>query len=606
MTKRIFMLALLLLPLLTTFAAQHATAQKTISSALPSGYWSLEKTQPIIDKMQTTRLAPDLSNLTANERRAVEKLNEVGYIFQNLYENQRVPNAATARRALEQLDKRNPSAATKNLLTLYRLNQSPIATTLDNKREAFLPNVETPAGGGMYPADATKEELDAFLAANPNKRDEILGQRTVVRRLTAANLQRDLAKLKQFPVLDALHPNLKNDLQSSLKKPNAKSFYAVPYSVAYADELIYAHKLLNEAADIVQTDDEEFAGYLRNRSRDLLTNDYESGDAVWVTARFKNLNGQMGSYETYDDALYGVKTYFSFNVLKTRQTETTNLRKALTGLQALENSLPYANHKRIKEDISVGVYDVVSDFAQSRGGNTATILPNEATYARRYGRTIMIRANILQNPEIFNANLKSFQVAVPVQNANDLTPDGSFYYTLWHEIGHYLGVDRTKDNRDLHDALQENADVYEEMKADLVSLFLAEALQKSGYYTKEQMRSVYAAGVRRVLQNNKPRRSQPYNTMQLMQWNFYMENGLLEFDRSSQRLKINYDKYHDTVEKLLTKVFEIQSNGDKQASDKFIDQYTNWDENLHGAIAKNLRDSQQYRFRLFKYAALGE
>lgn len=602
MTKRIFMLALLL----TTFAAQHATAQKTISSALPSGYWSLEKTQPIIDKMQTTRLAPDLSNLTANERRAVAKLNEVGYIFQNLYENQRVPNAATARRALEQLDKRNPSAATKNLLTLYRLNQSPIATTLDNKREAFLPNVETPAGGGMYPADATKEELDAFLDANPNERDEILGQRTVVRRLTAANLQRDLAKLKQFPVLDALHPNLKNDLQNSLKKPNAKSFYAVPYSVAYADELIKAHALLNEAADIVQTADEEFAGYLRNRSRDLLTNDYESGDAVWVTARFKNLNGQMGSYETYDDALYGVKTYFSFNVLKTRQTETTNLRKALTGLQALENSLPYANHKRIKEDISVGVYDVVSDFAQSRGGNTATILPNEATYARRYGRTIMIRANILQNPEIFNANLKSFQVAVPVQNANDLTPDGSFYYTLWHEIGHYLGVDRTKDNRDLHDALQENADVYEEMKADLVSLFLAEALQKSGYYTKEQMRSVYAAGVRRVLQNNKPRRSQPYNTMQLMQWNFYMENGLLEFDRSSRRLKINYDKYHDTVEKLLTKVFEIQSNGDKAASDKFIDQYTNWDENLHGAIAKNLRDSQQYRFRLFKYAALGE
>ena len=30
-------------------------------------------------------------------------------------------------------------------------------------------------------------------------------------------------------------------------------------------------------------DDEEFARYLRNRARDLLSDDYESGDAAWVT-----------------------------------------------------------------------------------------------------------------------------------------------------------------------------------------------------------------------------------------------------------------------------------------------------------------------------------
>jgi hypothetical protein len=575
------------------------------TAKLPAGYWSVEKSQPIIDKMQPTKLAPDISGLSAGERRAIEKLNEVGKIFQNIYERQRDPQAVEARTALEQLDKRLGSpAATQNLLTLYRLNQGPIATTLDNNREPFLPLKPAPESGGMYPADATKAELDAFLAANPDKRDEILHPRTLVRRATAANLQKDLATLRKYPALDTLHFNLKNRLQAM--KPNARSFYAVPYSVAYADEIIRASQLLNEAADAVEKDDSEFAGYLRNRSRDLLSDDYESGDAAWVTGIFKNLNGQIGSYETYDDPLYGVKTFFSLNVLKTRQPETTNLRKALSGIQALENSLPYENHKRVKEDISVGVYDVVSDFAQSRGGNTATILPNESLYSRRYGRTILIRANILQNPEIFNASLKAFQTAVDPKHANDLKPEGSFYYTLWHEIGHYLGVDRTKSGQELDAALQENGDIYEEMKADLVSLFTAEALQKSGYYTREQLRAVYAAGIRRVLQSNRPRRSQPYNTMQLMQWNFYLENGLLEFDRKTGRLEINYDKYHETIEKLLRKVLDIQYQGDKAASDRFIEQYTNWDETLHGAIAKNIRDSQQYRFRLFKYAALGE
>jgi hypothetical protein len=591
------------LVVLLFFGLFVSTPAQTVK--LPAGYWTVEKSQPIIDKMQPTRLAPDISGLSAGERAAIEKLNEVGKIFQNIYERQRNPQAVEARIALEQLDKRLGSpAATQNLLTLYRLNQGPVATTLENNREPFLPVKPAPESGGMYPADATKAELDAFLAANPDKRDEILHPRTLVRRAAAANLQKDLATLRKHPVLDALHFNLKNRLQAM--KPNAKSFYAVPYSVAYADDIIRASQLLNEAADAVEKDDSEFAGYLRNRSRDLLSDDYESGDAAWVTGIFKNLNGQIGSYETYDDPLYGVKTFFSLNVLKTRQPETTNLRKALSGIQTLENSLPYENHKRVKEDISVGVYDVVSDFAQSRGGNTATILPNESLYSRRYGRTIMIRANILQNPEIFNASLKAFQTAVNPKHANDFKPEGSFYYTLWHEIGHYLGVDRTKNGQELNAALQENSDVYEEMKADLVSLFTAQALQKSGYYTRDQLRAVYAAGIRRVLQSNRPRRSQPYNTMQLMQWNFYLENGLLEFDRKTGRLEINYDKYHETIEKLLRKVLDIQYQGDKAASDRFIEQYTNWDETLHGVIAKNIRDSQQYRFRLFKYAALGE
>jgi hypothetical protein len=146
----------------------------------------------------------------------------------------------------------------------------------------------------------------------------------------------------------------------------------------------------------------------------------------------------------------------------------------------------------------------------------------------------------------------------------------------------------------------------EEMKADLVSLFVAEALRKQGYYNDAQLRALYASGINRVLQNNKPRRDQPYNTMQLMQWNFFLENGVLSFDSQTKRLNINYDKYHEAVGKLLAKVLEAQNQGDKAASDRFIEQYAKWDENLHGAVAKNIRDQQRYRFRLFKYAALDE
>jgi hypothetical protein len=561
----------------------------------------------ILDKMQEVRLAPDLSHLSEGERKAVGKLLEVGKIFQELYEQQRNARSLTAQRDLLQLHMRLGSpAATQNLLTLYRLFQGPIATTLENRREPFLPVEMTPPGQNMYPWGITKEEVEAFLAAHPEKRDSILDLRTVVRRATADNLQRDREKLKQYPALATLNPGVPGELERLSAQPNSKTLYAVPYSVAYADELVRANALLNEAADLVQKTDEEFARYLRNRSRDLLSNDYESGDASWVTGRFKNLNAQIGSYETYDDELFGVKSFFAFSLLSTRQQETKELRQAMKGLQALEDSLPYEPHKRVKEDIPVGVYDVIADFAQARGGNTATILPNESYLARRYGRIILLRANIMRHPDIFQNTGRAWEAALAPAYKDDLTSDGAFYRTLWHEVGHYLGVDMTVDGRDLDTALQENASVLEEMKADLVSLFVAEALHKQGYYTAAQLRSVYANGINRVLQNNRPRRDQPYNTMQLMQWNFFLKNGLLSFDPQAKRLNIHYDKYHETVGKMLAQVLEVQHKGDKAASDRFIEQYTAWDENLHGAVAKSIRDQQRYRFRLFRYAALNE
>ena len=589
----------------TTTAQSGSGGNAQVS--LPAGYWPLERSQPVIEKTQTIRLAPDLAHLGAGERAAVARLLEVGKIFQDLYEHQRHAQARAARAELERLDKRLGSTpTTQNLLALYRLNQGPVATTLENKREPFLPVEPTRPGKNVYPWGVTKAEVDAFLAANPAKRDALLDLRTVVRRADAESLKRDLSKLRQYPVLDTLHPGLRGELESLSAKPDAKVLYAVPYSVAYADELVRAHALLNEAAGAVRKEDEEFARFLRNRARDLLSDDYESGDASWVTGQFKNLNAQVGSYEVYDDELYGVKTFFAFSLLGTRRQETDALRKAMRGLQALEDSLPYAPHKKVREDIPVGVYDVIADFGQARGGNTATILPNESYLARRYGRTILLRSNIMRSPEIFQGTGNAWQAAVAAPHKDELTSEGNFYRTLWHEVGHYLGVDRTKSGQDLDAALEANSSLLEEMKADLVSLFVAEALARQGYYTPARLRAVYASGVNRVLQNNRPRRYQPYNTMQLMQWNFFLESGLLRFDPATQKLAIDYGKYHDTVGKLLARVLEVQYAGDNAAADRLIEQYAKWDENLHGAVAKNIRAQQRYRFRIFRYAALGE
>jgi hypothetical protein len=325
-----------------------------------------------------------------------------------------------------------------------------------------------------------------------------------------------------------------------------------------------------------------------------------------VTGRFKNLNAEIGAYETYDDPLYGAKAFMGVSLLKENAAESGRLRRAMGGLQAIEDSLPYDRHKRIREDIPVGVYEVIADFGQARGTNTATILPNDPLFSRRYGRTILLRENIVRDSVLFARDRRSWTSAVLPGYARDLTMDGEFAFTLWHEVGHYLGVDRDRKDRTLDQALGMTADSFEELKADLVSLFSGPALQSGSYYGAEGLRAHRAAGILRTLLLNRPRPDEPYGLMQLMQFNWFLEHGLLGYDPRTGRLDIRYDRYQETVTGLLREVLAIQYEGEPAKARAFMDRWTTWSDDLHEALAKRLRKVGSHRFTKVTYAVLGE
>jgi hypothetical protein len=260
---RLFLLSLLPLPAI----ACAASLQPPTVAAPSAAAWSSAQVREILDRTQHIRLAPDISHLSTGERQAVERLIKVGRIFQDIYEQQRHRSALTARAALHQ---------GSDLAKLYRLFQGPIATTLDNRREPFLLVENAPPGKNVYPLDLGREEYEAFLAANPGEAAALTHLRSAVRRADAASVALDLAMLEKYPVLDTLHPGLRRRLERLATSPDRNRLYAAPYSVAYADEMIRAHRLLHDAANAVEPDDQEFARFLRNRARDLLSDDYES------------------------------------------------------------------------------------------------------------------------------------------------------------------------------------------------------------------------------------------------------------------------------------------------------------------------------------------
>ena len=589
---RTVLISLPLAAVASTMAACGDEVAAPSGGELLAGAWTPDKTAPILEVTRQIALTAEPGVLTTAEAAAAAELVAAGVRLHTLYLEQVHPEGRAAEAALAAHPQR------EDLATLFVVMKGPIATTLTNTREPFLGVApETPARG-VYPPGTTREAFDAFLAAHPERRAALLHPRYVVWAATPGNRARALAALDEHSVLDTLHPNLRAEIET------AETYLAVPYSVAWAEDILFVYDRLNAAAHHVAAEDPAFARFLRLRARDLLADDYDGGDAAWVSSRFTgHLNAQIGSYETYDDPLYGVKTFFALSLLQRDVARSDELAAGIGDIQAVEDALPYEANKRVRADIPVGAYAVIADFGQSRGANTATILPNEAHLSRQYGRTILIRGNIITHPELFAVTKAAYDAAIVDDQQDDLTAEGGYLRTLWHEVGHYLGADQTADGRELDSALQDSADLLEEMKADLVSLFASHMLAERGLHDPARLKAIQASGIRRVLQNNRPRRDQPYNTMQLIQWNWFVEHGVLAFEDGE--IRVDYARYPAATEGLLGEVLELQRNGDRAVAEEFIGRWTDWDESRHGETARRIREAQTVRYTAFSYPAVG-
>ena len=90
--------------------------------------------------------------------------------------------------------------------------------------------------------------------------------------------------------------------------------------------------------------------------------------------------------------------------------------------------------------------------------------------------------------------------------------------------------------------------------------------------------------------------------MELIQWNWFLQHGVLRFQDG--RLAIDYRKYSAAVDRLLREVLAIQRAGDRGRANAFVDQWTEWRPDLHEVIARNMRETERYRFSLVTYQAV--
>jgi hypothetical protein len=568
---------------------------------LPRGYWGPDRTRAILDKVLTTRYEVDLGGLSPGEHAALAELVAAGRALQDLAEDTEHHQALRARRRLHELhDRLGRPPATADLLELYAFSQGPIATTLDNELLPFLPVDPYAHGRNVYPWAITADEIETVLAKRPDRRAWILDSHTAVRRTTAAALKRDLATLRRYPVLAGLHPGLVDYLQAVAATPQRDALYAVPYSVAWPDAILDIAGYLHRAAAAVGDEDPDLAAFLRLRSRDLLADDNEAGDAAWVRGTFNQLDVVVGAHETYDDELFGTKAFFGLAILLREPTGTAELRDRMPYLQAIEDALPINRHRTVASEIPVGSFDVIAAFGQGTGP-IAEILPNDPALIRKYGRKILLRHNFQVAPGPFEQVAARWRAAMAPVHHGELTPEGLFRQTTWHEVGHYLGPDTDRSGRPLDTALGEDAAILEELKSELVSAFACRWLGEAGAFSPGEVTAVVAACILGGLRPVRPLRAQPFPTLWLMLLNHHLEAGALRINADG--IHIDHATMPRAVENLLREALAIQDHGTRTESNAFIERYSTWDQR-HEQIAARIRAAERYRTLRARFAIL--
>jgi len=126
-----------------------------------------------VDRLARVEMNADTSYLTAEEKQVVNLLNQAADQLNAIYLRQ---VSADNPRLREEIAARNDPA----LLDRFDTFMGPWDEVDEDK--PFFGSAKRPVGGGFYPADLTKEQFDAYLAAHPAEADALKSPYTVVKR----------------------------------------------------------------------------------------------------------------------------------------------------------------------------------------------------------------------------------------------------------------------------------------------------------------------------------------------------------------------------------------------------------------------------------------
>ena len=499
-------------------------------------------------KFAAVPMEVDTSFLSASEKAVVNKLIEASKIMSEIYFLQLNPNNPALRAEIVGSDR-----ADKDMLLAMFDQHYGVCDTL-NDGYVFYGDTPCPEGAGFYPADMTKAEFEAHIAAAPQDEAAFKSGYTLIRR----------------------------DDQGDL--------YAVPYSEAFKDQLTRAAAILREAADL--SENASLKTFLNLRAESFLSDDYFESEMAWMDLD-GNIEVAIGPYEVYDDRLYGYKTAFeSFVTIKDPEASKA-LAKYKDYLKDMERNLPVPDrYKNFQRGFESPI--VVADQIQGGGDNVPGVqtiafnLPNDEAVREAKGAKKVILTNVL--------GAKYDRILAPIgervlvsEQAALTTKKYMSNNTLFHELSHSLGPGTITKNgveTTVTAELKELSSGLEEGKADVMGAYNILYMMSRGELPpneREAFLSTYFTGLFRSMRFGL---DAAHSKGAAYQYSWFREKNAVTWLPEEGRFRVDFNVLSDAIASLTNQVVLLQANGDYENAKIFLETYAVLDEQAQTVLGK--------------------
>ncbi|HEY7786845.1 MAG TPA: hypothetical protein VIB00_19095 [Pyrinomonadaceae bacterium] len=524
---KLYSLILLVSLALSMFAQQERKQPMTADNDL----------QKKIARFSPTVLTADTSHLSAGDRAALQKIIAAAKLLDPLFLRQVWSGNEALKRKLE-ADK---SSAGRLQLHYFLINDGPWSR-LDDK-EPFIEGVPTKlAGANYYPEDMTKEEFEAWVATlSPEERRKATGFFWLIRR------------------------------------GDDRKLTIVPYSKAYADFLVPAAKLLNEAAQL--TTNQSLKKFLTTRATALASDDYYESDVAWMDLDAP-IDVTFGPYETYEDELFSYKAAFEAYITLRDEAESAKLAKFSQYLQELENNLPIDAKYRNPKLGAASPIRVVNNVFGSGEGNSgvqtaAFNLPNDERVVKEKGSKRVMLKNV-QEAKFNKTLIPISKVVVAPAQQSAVSFESFFTHILAHELMHGLGphnITVGAEQTTVRKQLKELSSAIEEAKADITGLWALQYLIDKGAVEKEMERSLYTTFLASVFRSVRFGITEAHGKGVAVQFNYLTDEGAIVYDEKTGTFAIEPTKIKDAVRKLAGEIMTLQAEGSYEKAKAMLDKY---------------------------------
>ena len=492
----------------------------------------------MIGRFAPTEVAADASKLSANDRKALDKIIQAARLMDPIFLRQVWSGNVALMKKLEA--DRTPLG--RERLHYFMINKGPWSRLDEN--EPFIPGVPEakPAYGGFYPDDITKEEFNDWVKSlSDAERKRAEGFFWVIRRGADGKLK------------------------------------TVAYSQEYKEFLVPAAKLLKEAAEL--TTNKTVKDFLAKRADAFLSDNYYSSDVAWMDLDAP-IDVTIGPYETYEDELFGYKAAFEAFVTLRDEAESAKLVKFSGYLQELENNLPiearYRNPK-LGALSPIRVVDVVFTSGDAnRGVQTAAYnLPNDEQVVKEKGSKRVMLKNV-QEAKFNKVLIPISKILIDPSQQSLASFEAFFTHILAHELMHGLGPHNiTADGRQttVRQQLKELYSAIEEAKADITGLWALQYLIDKGALDRQMEQQMYTTYLASAFRSVRFGVTEAHGKGVALQFNYLMDEGAIKVNEAAGTFSIVPSRIKEAVGKLTGEILTLQAEGSYEKAKAMLDKY---------------------------------